>query len=117
MPHLSIPITPAGPLLDIVISVSQPRADALRNASLPIPPPVKIRGLVDTGASCSCIDPTILAQLNLTPTGIGSFNTASSGSQSTSASLYDINLTGASPICAVAWYNKRGGVRSFYAGI
>ena len=51
-----------------------------------------IRALVDTGASCTCVDPSVLANLNLTPTGSVSVNTPSTGATPHLANQYDIAL-------------------------
>jgi hypothetical protein len=69
MPHLTLPISPGGPLIDILVGVSVPRQEALLNAGLPVPPPLPVRALIDTGASCSSIDPSILTALEVTSTG------------------------------------------------
>lgn len=69
MPHLTAQISVDGPILDFVIGVSSPRAEALRKGGNPVPQQIKIRGLIDTGASGTCIDPTCLTALGLSPTG------------------------------------------------
>ncbi len=69
MPHFTITLSPNGPLVNAAISVSKVRSDALQLEKRPIPPPVNVRALIDTGASGSCIDPSIRTQLGLTPTG------------------------------------------------
>ncbi len=45
-----------------------------------IPNPVAVKGLVDTGASCTVIDPTVVQRLGLTPTGSTMILTPSTGS-------------------------------------
>ena len=77
MPHFSLNIGQLGPLLTCVIGVSKERYDALQAAGQPIPPTVTVQGLVDTGASCTCADPTILKQLGIPPTGRVSVHTPS----------------------------------------
>jgi len=51
------------------IGPSEERRKALTAAGQPLPPPVSIRALVDTGASNTCVDPTVLTDLGLSPTG------------------------------------------------
>lgn len=68
------------------------RQDALKGLGTSIPSPIPIRALVDTGASCTCVDPTILAQLGLTPTGSLPMMTPSTGTQPHMADQYDIGL-------------------------
>ena len=69
MPHLSLPIGSGGPVLECFIGVSAARAEALKKAAQPVPPPIHIRGLVDTGASCTSVDPSILKTLGVVSTG------------------------------------------------
>lgn len=51
-----------------------------------------MRALIDTGASCTCIDPHVLKALSLTPTGVIPVHTPSTGSTPHLASQYDIDL-------------------------
>ena len=93
MPHLNIQIGPLGPVMDVVASVSQPRSQALVVAGQSVPTPIVIRALVDTGASCTCIDPNILVSLGLSPTGSVSVHTPSTGNQAVNQDQYDVSLT------------------------
>ena len=69
MPHISLPISPSGPTLEFFVAASVPRAEALKKAGLPVPAPILVKGLIDTGASCTSIDPSILKALGLVSTG------------------------------------------------
>lgn len=70
MTHFTLQIDPLrGPLLNAGVGVSEGREAALKAAGLPVPPIVVFRALVDTGASCTAIDPDILAPLGLSSTG------------------------------------------------
>lgn len=52
------------------VGVSEGRQKALVEAGQPVPKIAKIRALVDTGASCTCVDPEVLTgALGLTATG------------------------------------------------
>jgi Aspartyl protease len=97
--HFTRQIEADGPTLNAVVTVSAARATALKDASVPLPQPVPIRALVDTGASCTCVDPDVLARLQLTPTGKASLNTPSTGGQAQEFDQYDIGLAipGAAP--------------------
>ena len=99
MTHFTNQIDPAGPILRVGVAVSAVRATALGAAGQTVPTPVFIRALVDTGASCTCIDPKILAQLNLSPTGKVSMVTPSTGANAQVADQYDVGLViyGADP--------------------
>lgn len=93
MPYFTIQITPLGPIVDAFIAVSAAKRTALIQAKQPIPPQQVIRALIDTGASCTCIDPSVLTALNLTPTGSTLVNTPSTGNKPQPASTYDVSLT------------------------
>jgi hypothetical protein len=92
MPHLTFQIGPTGPLLDVIVTVSKPRADALTKAGQPTPAPVQARLLIDTGASGTAIDPSILTKLGLSPTGIMTIHTPSTGPQGHQVNQYDVGL-------------------------
>src|ERR1700722_18582662 len=93
MPHLSLRISPRGPLLQVNVGVSAPRAQALRSAGQPVPQPIPITGLVDTGASCTSIDTTILRQLAIPSSGTTQVHTPSTQAAAPHvANLYDISV-------------------------
>lgn len=92
MPHFTLQISPEGPILTAIVTVSQPKLAALQAAQQPVPTPVTIRALVDTGASCTCIDPSVLQSLQLTPTGSASVHTPSTGAVPAAADQYDVGL-------------------------
>jgi len=90
--HFTLPIGPAGPVLSAFVAVSQARHAALTAAGQPVPSPVPIRALVDTGASCTCVDASVLAALGLTPTGSTQMMTPSTGATPHEALQYDVAL-------------------------
>lgn len=92
MPHFSLPITPNGPLIDAYIGVSQARSTALQVAKQPIPNPQKIRALIDTGASHTCLDPSVLVALGIPPTGTTTIITPSTGNAPHTVDVYDISI-------------------------
>lgn len=79
--------------MDLAIGVSNPRAEALKKLSLPVPQLIVVRALVDTGASCTCVDPAILKQLNLTPTGSVPVHSPTTGQNPVAQDQYDVSLT------------------------
>ena len=93
MPHLTLPISPAGPLIDLIIGVSLPRQQALIAAGEPVPAAVPARFLIDTGASHTVVDPAILSQLKLTPTGVVSAHTPSTQGTPHQVNQYDVSLS------------------------
>lgn len=92
MPHFTLQITQQGALLNAFIGVSQSREAALKQEGKPVPNAIQVRALLDTGASITVIDPSVLHQLSLTPTGSTSVNTPSTGSQPMVADQYDVSL-------------------------
>lgn len=74
------------------MAVGQARAQALQQAGKPVPGLVAIRALVDTGASSTCIDPSVLTKLQLTPTGKTHMITPSTGATPHLADQYDVSL-------------------------
>ena len=89
MPHFTIPFSQGAPLIDLIVSASAPRLAALDEAGVPWPAPQQIRGLIDTGASHSCVDPTVLKALRLQPTGNVPMHTPSTGATPMNADTYD----------------------------
>lgn len=92
MPHLTLPVGATGPVLDLIIGVSEPRRDALRKAGQPVPDALKIRGLIDTGASGVMIDRAHLATLKISPTGRTHVHTPSTGTTQNICLTYDVML-------------------------
>lgn len=92
MAHFTLPVSAGGPILDAFVGVSAARQMALEAVGQPVPALVRIRALVDTGASATCIDPTVPSILGLTPTGNVSMMTPSTGATPHSADVYDVGL-------------------------
>jgi Retroviral aspartyl protease len=92
MPHLTLSFAGNGPLVDFYVAVSIPREEALRRAGQLVPSPVLIRGLVDTGASCTCLDTTIISQLALSARGVTAVHTPSTQGTPSLHRQFDIRL-------------------------
>lgn len=92
MPHFTLTIDAAGPVVNAGVSVSEGRKGALLAQNLLVPGMRIIRALVDTGASFTSIEPGVLAALNLTPTGTIDIVTPSTGSGVHTADTYDIDF-------------------------
>jgi hypothetical protein len=75
------------------IGVSQARRLALQTANQPIPNVVVVQAELDTGASSTCVDPSVLTKLNLVATGTTQVNTPTTGSRPVSADTFDISLS------------------------
>src|SRR2546423_1606427 len=63
MPTFTVATTPAGPLVDAEIGLCADDVRAFRRAGRVIPPPVRVRALLDTGAGETCVDPALLASI------------------------------------------------------
>lgn len=92
MPHLSGQVTPWGPLINIVVTASAPRIAALTKAGQPAPAAAVAKLVVDTGASLTAVDITILNQLGLTPRGQAPIHTPSTQGQPHMANQYDVGI-------------------------
>jgi len=92
MPHLTMGLSPIGPMIDVWIGASVPRASALKAAGRTPELPKQVRALVDTGASCTAVDPSIIKSLGLIPTGTTYIQTPSTGAAPHLANQYDVLL-------------------------
>lgn len=93
MPHFTIQLAnPGGPIVDAFVGVSHARASALVASKQVVPNPVTLRALIDTGASCTCIDPAAIASLGLAPTGVTQVLTPSTGTTPHQANTYDVSV-------------------------
>lgn len=98
MPHFTLNLDPAGPVANAGISVSEGRRLALTAAGEAVPQMMFVRALVDTGASFTSVDPSVLTALSLTPTGTIDMVTPSTGQGTHTADTYDIDFQiGAGP--------------------
>jgi len=79
-------------LLDAYIGVSQGRRAALLAASEPVPDPQSARALLDTGASCTCVDPSVLARLGIPSTGTTLVNSPTTGTSPQTVNVYDVSI-------------------------
>ena len=92
MPYLTQPFGLEGALIDLTVGPSLPRQQALKKAGQPVPPPVRVRGLIDTGASLTAIDPGVLQALSLTPTGTVGVVTPTTGTTPQQLNQYDVQI-------------------------
>jgi hypothetical protein len=93
MPHFTLNLDVAGPVVNAGVSASEGRRNALLAANQPVPAIHHIRALVDTGASFTSIDPSVLEELGLTPTGTIEIVTPSTGKDTHTTDTYDIDFT------------------------
>lgn len=67
-----------GPIVEIQIAVGMPVEAAMRKAETPVPPPVSVVAMIDTGATGTVIRQGLAGQLGLNPVGVTHINTPSS---------------------------------------
>ncbi len=82
----------SGPLLNAVITPSAPLLNALQKNKQSVPAPIPCILLIDTGASTTCLDQTILSALQINPTGQTLIHTPSSGGDGHSCPMYDVGI-------------------------
>ena len=93
MPHITIALDPAkGPLVKLVVGVSAARLQALHTASQPVPSPIVVTFLIDTGASSTVIDEIDLAPLGLVPKNHVPVHTPTTDGTPQMLAQYDVGL-------------------------
>jgi predicted aspartyl protease len=92
MPHFTLNHGPMGPLIHLFIGVSEPRGVALLKAAVPVPQAVMVKALVDTGASHTAVDPSVMKSLGLTPRRIAKTITPSTGAAPHKCHTYDVSI-------------------------
>lgn len=92
MPFLDAQIGPDGPVISVAIGFSGPRSAFLQASGGTIPTPVMVRALVDTGASGTAIDSSVVTALGLAPTGSIPVHTPSTQGVPHYCNQYDISL-------------------------
>jgi predicted aspartyl protease len=92
LPFFTLQLKPSGPIAEILVNVSDGLRDALMADGKPVPFPVKIDGLIDTGADCTCADPQVFRDLNLTRKGTCALWTPSTGEAAKEADEFDVDI-------------------------
>lgn len=92
MPHVTVIMTNLGPLLPVLVGPSVQRQAALKAAGQIIPAHVNCNFLIDTGASSTVIDSSIIAALKITPTGSVTVHTPTTGTAPQQRDLYDVGM-------------------------
>ncbi len=67
MPLLTGIITRSGAVIDSLIGVTDTRRELLTRNGFPVPPPVAVRALIDTGASVSGCSAAVFQRLDIRP--------------------------------------------------
>ncbi len=92
LPSINLQLTIYGPIIEIVVGTSQPRQEALIAAGQVIPPSKIGKFLIDTGASCTCIDIDLMESLEIPPSGSTTIQTPSTNGGLHTCNLYDVML-------------------------
>ena len=93
MPNFTLQIvSPHGPLFNAAVCVSEARRTALQAANQPIPNWHSIRALLDTGASHTCLDPSVLTALGIPPHSTIQVLTPSTGNTPHQTEVYDVAI-------------------------
>lgn len=88
--HNPAALAGVGPVLQVEVNLPQPLISLLSSQNKPIPAPPPGFALIDSGASRTCVDGTILSNLGINPIGMVAMGTA--GGQ-TQCLLYPTRLT------------------------
>ena len=90
MPVLNFPVGVDGLAVEVQVSLSRPNLQAIRAAGNPVPQPVTLRALIDTGTDITSLVDASLAPLAILPVGHMLVNTANGA---TVVNRYAISLT------------------------
>jgi hypothetical protein len=86
------PLTPDGPLVDVLLGLSSTEIMRLRYAGQAVPQAVQMRALLDTGSACTCADVGALTTLTLPIVGFCFINAPALGGLGV-APQHDAGLT------------------------
>jgi predicted aspartyl protease len=67
-----------GPVVDMRVWIGTPVEEALKKSGDSLPDPVLVKGMIDTGATGTVIQPEIAKKLRLQPVGVVTISTPSS---------------------------------------
>lgn len=102
MPILSFEVEFTGrPLVEFYVTIGTTLAETFRDDGRPIPGPIYVKALVDTGAMGSHVDLSLLSSLGLDLEGEIDVYTASTGAVPEKMNTYtiDLHLAGDKPGC------------------
>ncbi len=91
----------AGLLLDVLIGLDGGAMMSLRAAGQPIPAPLRVHALIDTGTDATSMSPVLVRQLGLAP-GISAYTQTAGGL--IAVELFDISLSIPDPMGVVAGF-------------
>jgi predicted aspartyl protease len=71
----------AGPRLNVEVHVPEPLSILLSQQGKPIPKPIPGEALIDTGASITAVDDSVITSLGVQPVGVTTVHTPSGSAQ------------------------------------
>jgi hypothetical protein len=89
MPQFRFPLSPDGMELTLLIGLNEPDRKHRAQAGKPIPQPIQLRALIDSGCSRSAVTPHVFPQLELVPFIFGTTQTAGGSFQ---VDLYRVDM-------------------------
>ena len=90
MPHLTFALSADGMVVPALIGLNRPATIVLAQAGQPIPRPVQVRALIDSGCDVTAVAPHVFQQLGLMPIRSSVTQTAAGA---VSVNLYRVSLT------------------------
>lgn len=82
-----------GPIISLRVSISQPAADAMRGRNRAVPRPIDVPALIDTGADCTLIDPSVVLEgLSIQPRGVVPIQCLDKSSEPFDCHGFDVDL-------------------------
>ena len=92
MPSFTFSLAEDGPILELSIAVGRARRYVLTRFGLPVPEPIRVRALIDTGATFSCLDVSVFNRLDISSKGTVPVLTPTTGATNQLLNRYDVNL-------------------------
>jgi hypothetical protein len=92
MPTLSGPLSSNSALVELAVGVGAVHAAALAAAGRPVPTPIPVRALIDTGAKRTCVDAGVLAALSVRSTDVRNVRTVSTGPATLVTRVFDVSI-------------------------
>ncbi len=89
MPQFTASLTAEGLELHVMIGLSSGDMKTLQAAGRPVPSPIVVKGIIDTGSNCCCISARVAGLLGLGSRGLGSTQTAGG---TVPVNLYEVSL-------------------------
>ena len=79
-----------GPVLEVIVGVDEGIEEILRKNNAPLPGPLQMDAMVDTGATGTVIQPEVIKQLGINPVSVIKISTPSS--TNVSCPVYSVRL-------------------------